>query len=58
MNALHIVLLILALLLAAGATGCGFSAQPINRYAVPLLCAAVTVWFLDLLLIGLRVYTG
>lgn len=56
MNALHVVLLILAFLLAVGATFLASRADPVVRYGLPLLAAAIAVWFLDLLLTALRVY--
>jgi hypothetical protein len=56
MNPLHIVLLILAFLLAAGAAFVASRPDPIVRYGLVLLAAAIAVWFLDLVLIAARVY--
>jgi hypothetical protein len=57
MNALHIVLLILALLLAVGAAFLASRPDPVVRYGLPLLASAVAVFLLDQLLFALRVYT-
>ena len=56
MNPLHVVLLILAFLLAAGAAFVASRPDPIVRYGVVLLSAAVAVWLLDLVLVAARVY--
>jgi hypothetical protein len=56
MNPLHIVLLILAFLLAAGAAFVASRPDPIVRYGLVLLSAAVAVWFLDLVLQAAKVY--
>jgi hypothetical protein len=56
MNPLHIVLLILAFLLAAGAAFVASRPDPIVRYGLVLLAAGIAVWFLDLVLTAARVY--
>jgi len=57
MSVLHIVLLILALLLAAIAAFVASRPDPILRYGLPLLAASLAVYFLDALLVALKVYT-
>jgi hypothetical protein len=56
MNPLHVVLLILAFLLAVGAAFLASRADPISRYGVVLLAAAAAVWLFDLVLVAARVY--
>jgi hypothetical protein len=56
MNPLHIVLLIAAFLLAAGASFVASRPEPVARYALVLLSAGIAVWFLDLVLVAARVY--
>jgi hypothetical protein len=56
MNALHVVLLILAVLLAAGSAFVASRPDPVVRYGLVLLAAAIAVWLLDVLLTALRVY--
>lgn len=56
MNALHIVLLILALLLLAGAAFVTSRPDPVVRYGLPLLAGGLAVWVLDVLLTALRVF--
>ena len=48
---------ILALLLAAIAAFVASRPDPILRYGLPLLAASLAVYFLDALLVALKVYT-
>jgi hypothetical protein len=56
MNPLHVVLLILAFLLAAGAAFMASRPDPMVRYGLVLLAAGIAVYFLDLVLVAARVY--
>jgi hypothetical protein len=53
---LHIILLILAFLLAVGAAAVASRPHPIRHYGLPLLAGAVAVYFFDLVLVAARVY--
>jgi len=52
----HVILLILAFLLAVGAAITASRPDPIRRYGLTLLSAAVAVWLFDLVLVAARVY--
>jgi len=56
MNPLHVVLLILAFLLAAGAAFVASRPHPVATYGLVLLSAGVAVYFLDAVLVATRVY--
>lgn len=56
MYTLHIILLILAFLLAAGAAFVAGRPDPIRRYGLVLLAAGIAVYFFDLVLVAARVY--
>jgi hypothetical protein len=54
---LHIILTILAFLLAVGAAAVASRPNPVAHYGLPLLAAAIAVYFFDLVLVAAQVYS-
>lgn len=57
MYTLHIILTILAFLLAVGAAAVASRPNPVAHYGLPLLAAAIAVYFFDLVLVAAQVYS-